>query len=103
MASAAAVAVTPASNKVCGLSGDVIDTSKAAVLPMTQLGISISAGRVLLWLGVRLLPTSTHTPMWAWRLSSGLFLMPMCVLKLAQFYITLAVTSVSFFQLTQSI
>eukprot|EP00731_Ephydatia_muelleri_P022992 Em0015g575a len=46
MASAAAVAVTPTSNKVCGLSGDVIDTSKAAVLPMTQLGISISAGRV---------------------------------------------------------
>ena len=33
--SAAAVAVTPASNKVCGLSGDVTDTSKAAVLPMT--------------------------------------------------------------------
>ena len=68
--SAAAVAVTPASNKVCGLSGDVTDTSKAAVLPMTQLGISISAGRVLLWLGVRLLPTSTCTPMWARRHTS---------------------------------
>ena len=54
--SAAAVAVTHAFNKVCGLSSDVTDTSKAAVLPMTQLhGISISAGRVFLWLGVRLL------------------------------------------------
>ena len=37
---------------------------------MTQLGISISAERVLLWLGVRLLPTSTCTPMWAWRHTS---------------------------------
>eukprot|EP00731_Ephydatia_muelleri_P032933 Em0024g477a len=35
-----AVAVTPTSNKVCGLNGT--DTSNAAVLPMTQLGISIS-------------------------------------------------------------
>ena len=50
MVSVAAVAVTPTSNKVCGLSGDVTDTFKAAVLPMTQLGISISAGQVLLWL-----------------------------------------------------
>ena len=71
VASVAAVAVTPASNKVCGLRSDVTDTSKAAVLPMTQLGISVSAGRVSLWLGVRLLPTSTRTPMWAqWHTST---------------------------------
>ena len=53
----AAMAVTPASNKVCGLSGDVVDTSKASV----QLEISISAGHVLLWLGVRLLPKHSDT------------------------------------------
>eukprot|EP00731_Ephydatia_muelleri_P006837 Em0003g1085a len=42
--SAAAVAVTPTSNKVCGLSNDVTDTSKAALLPMTQLGIRHQLG-----------------------------------------------------------
>ena len=57
-------------HKVCGLSGVVTDTSEAAVLPMTQLGINTSAGWVLLWLEVRLLPTSTRTPMWAWQHTS---------------------------------
>ena len=38
MAWAAAVANTPASNKVSGFSGEVMDTSNAAVLPKTQLG-----------------------------------------------------------------
>ena len=38
MAWAAAVADTPASNKVTGLSGEVMLTSNAAVLPKNQLG-----------------------------------------------------------------
>ena len=48
MAWAAAVADTPASNKVTGLSGEVMLTSNAAVLPKNQLGSKMSAGRVLL-------------------------------------------------------
>ena len=64
MAWAAAVADTPASNKVTGLSGEVMLTSNAAVLPKNQLGSKMSAGRVLLWSLLRLLPTSTLTPMW---------------------------------------
>ena len=57
---AAAVADTPASNKITGFSGEVMDTSNAAV---HQLGRSMSAGRVLLWSLLKLLPTSTLTPM----------------------------------------
>ena len=64
---AAAVADTPASNKVTGLSGEVMLTSNAAVLPKNQLGSKMSAGRVLLWSLLRLLPTSTLTPMCARR------------------------------------
>ena len=60
MAWAAAVADTPASNKVTGLSGEVMLTSNAAVLPKNQLGSKMSAGRVLLWSLLRLLPTSTY-------------------------------------------
>ena len=41
MAWAAAVADTPASNKVTGLSGEVMLTSNAAVLPKNQLGSKI--------------------------------------------------------------
>ena len=65
MAWAAAVADTPASNKVTGLSGEVMLTSNAAVLPKNQLGSKMSAGWVLLWSLLRLLPTSTLTPMCA--------------------------------------
>ena len=43
MAWAAAVADTPASNKVTGLSGEVMLTSNAAVLPKNQLGSKMSA------------------------------------------------------------
>ena len=46
---AAAVADTPASNKITGFSGEVMDTSNAAVLPKNHLGSKMSAGRVLLW------------------------------------------------------
>ena len=60
---AAAVADTPASNKITGFSGEVMDTSNAAVLPKNQLGSSTSAGRVLLWSLLKLLPNSTLTPM----------------------------------------
>ena len=67
MAWAAAVADTPASNKVTGLSGEVMLTSNAAVLPKNQLGSKMSAGLVLLWSLLRLLPTSTLTPMCARR------------------------------------
>ena len=55
MAWAAAVADTPASNKVTGLSGEVMFTSNAAVLPKNQLGSKMSAGQVLLWSLLRLL------------------------------------------------
>ena len=44
MAWAAAVANTPTSNKVTGFSGEVMDTSNAAVLPKDQLGSKMSAG-----------------------------------------------------------
>ena len=60
---AAAVASTPASYKLTGFSGEVMDTSNAAVLLKNQLRSSMSAGRVLLWSLLRLLPTSTLTPM----------------------------------------
>ena len=43
------MANTPASKKVTGLSGEVMDTSNAAVLPKNQLESKMSAGRVLLW------------------------------------------------------
>ena len=56
---AAAVADTPASNKITGFSSEVMDTSNAAVLPKNQLGRSMSAGRVLLWSLLKLLSTST--------------------------------------------
>ena len=62
---AAAVADTPASKKVIGFSSEVMDTSNAAVLPKTQLGSKMSAGRVLLWSLFKLLPASTLTPMCA--------------------------------------
>ena len=51
--------------KVRGLSGEVIETSSAAVLPKNQLGSKMSAGQDLLWSRVRLLSTSTWTPMCA--------------------------------------
>eukprot|EP00731_Ephydatia_muelleri_P011626 Em0006g520a len=47
---AAAVADTPASNKVTGLSGEVMLTSNAAVLPKNQLGTN----------GTQVYPNSTH-------------------------------------------
>ena len=49
MAWAVAVADTPASKKITRFSGEVMDTSNAAVLPQNQLGSSMSAGWVLLW------------------------------------------------------
>ena len=56
MAWAAAVVNTLASNKVTGFSSEVIGTSNAAVLPAkTQFG-KMSAGRVLLWSLLKLLP-----------------------------------------------
>ena len=45
----AAVDDTPASNRVTEFSGEVMDTSNAAVLSKTPLGSTMSAGRVLLW------------------------------------------------------
>ena len=48
VAQAAAVADTPASNKITGFSGEVMDTSNAAFLPKNQLGSKMSAGQVLL-------------------------------------------------------
>ena len=50
MAWAAAVADTPASNKVTGLSGEVMLTSNAAVLPKNQLGSKMSLLLLLLLL-----------------------------------------------------
>ena len=52
---AAALANTPASKGVRGLSGEGIETSSDAVLPKNQLGSKMSAGRDLLWSRVRLL------------------------------------------------
>ena len=60
---AAAVTDTPASNKIAGFRGEVMDTSNAAVLPKNQLGRSMSAGRVLLWFLHKLMPTFTLTLM----------------------------------------
>ena len=54
---AAAVADTPASNKITGFSGEVMDTSNAAVLPQNQLESSMSAGQVLQWFLLKLLLT----------------------------------------------
>ena len=64
---AADLAKTPASKRVKGFSGKVMETSSAAGLSKNQLDSKISAGRVLLWSWVRLLPTSTWTPMCARR------------------------------------
>ena len=57
MASTAAVGDLPASSRVIGCSGEVIDTSNAVVLPKNQLGSRMSAGQVLLWSLLKLLPT----------------------------------------------
>ena len=66
VARAADPADTSASIRVCVLSGEVTEISKAAVLPVVQLVQQKVSRMGVAMIGCEVLPASTWMPRWAW-------------------------------------